>query len=134
MNYNDDRWIKFRNENIDNNCYCCQSKSNLQLHHNVYINYGRRKADLWDPIYLNKIGCFDDLLPFLTTLCKECHDEWHKLFKINYITLNIKYNIYSPFSNEWDSSKGEIYYDELEKNNLNFKKSKLAQLYRNKNK
>ena len=113
--YLDKRWIDFRNKNIEDHCYCCQSINNLQLHHNSYIYYGKIRAMLWDPIYLNEThGEFLNMMPLLNTLCRECHDEWHRIFNINYITINIKYNICSPFISQWDSTKGDLYYDELD--------------------
>ena len=65
-------------------CRYCGSKHNLQVHHLYYVKYpGGYRATPWD--YPDKA---------LITLCRNCHENWHK---------NHKYKVYYR---DWRKSNG----------------------------
>jgi len=73
-------WVKKRHfikQRDNNECNNCQNKNDLQVHHTLYFD----NKKLWD---------YDDL--YLVTLCKNCHQEEHRIFGIGNFKRSIKYS------------------------------------------
>jgi 5-methylcytosine-specific restriction endonuclease McrA len=73
-------WIKkrcFIKKRDNNECNNCQNVKDLQVHHTLYFD----NKKLWE--YEND---------YLITLCKNCHQEEHKVYGIGNFKRSIKYS------------------------------------------
>lgn len=77
---NNIEWLKkryFIKERDNNECNNCQNKNELQVHHTLYFE----NKNLWE---------YED--EYLVTLCKNCHQEEHRLYGIGNFKRSIKYS------------------------------------------
>jgi 5-methylcytosine-specific restriction endonuclease McrA len=73
-------WIKkrkFIKDRDNNKCNNCENIKDLQVHHTLYFN----NKKLWE---------YDDI--YLITLCKNCHEEEHRIYGIGNFKRSIKYS------------------------------------------
>jgi 5-methylcytosine-specific restriction endonuclease McrA len=84
-------WVKKRKlikNRDDNKCNNCENVNDLQVHHTLYFN----NKKLWE---------YDD--SHLITLCRNCHQEEHRLYGVGNFKRSIKYA--NDILNKVDSNK-----------------------------